>query len=71
MNLEMESAAVIITAMRHGIRGGCICTCGKDDTSPESKALYAKTMERQLRIALDSFVELDEMIKQENCINIL
>ncbi len=71
MNLEMESAAVIITAMRHGIRGGCICTCGNDDTSPESKALYAKTMERQLRIALDSFVELDNMIKNGTCINIL
>ena len=61
MNLEMESAAVITTAMRFGIRGGCICTCGEDDQSDAARALYHSSMERQLYIALDSFIELERM----------
>ena len=69
MNIEMESAAVIITAMRHGVRGGCICTCGRDDTSEKAKEIYKLSMERQLMIALDSFVMLDEMIRNGECIN--
>lgn len=69
MNLEMESAAVITTAQRHNIRGGCICTCGNDDTAPEARELYTRSMERQLKIALDAFVELDKMIKEDRVIN--
>lgn len=69
MNLEMESAALITTAQRYQIRGGCICTCGKDDPSEEAQNLYHKTMDRQLRIALESFVELDKMIKNNEVIN--
>ncbi len=61
MNLEMESAAVITTAMRFGVRGGCICTCGEDDQSDEARALYHSSMERQIKIALDAFVELERM----------
>ena len=61
MNLEMESAAVITTAMRFGVRGGCICTCGEDDPSDAAREIYQNSMERQLKIALDSFVELERM----------
>ncbi len=61
MNIEMESAAVITTAMRFGVRGGCICTCGEDDPSDSAREIYHNSMERQLKIALDSFVELERM----------
>ncbi|NLL91723.1 MAG: nucleoside phosphorylase [Ruminococcaceae bacterium] len=71
MNIEMESSAVITTCQRYGIRGGCICTCGSDDTAKEARKLYESSMERQIRIALDSFVELDRMEKAGEVINIL
>ena len=69
MNLEMESSAVITTAQRHQIRGGCICTCGDDDTSKEAENIFKMSMERQLKIALDTFVELDKKIKEGTVLN--
>jgi uridine phosphorylase len=71
MNIEMESSAVITTCQRYGIRGGCICTCGSDDTAEEAQKVYKNSMERQIRIALDAFVELDRMEKSGEIINVL
>ena len=69
MNLEMESAAVITTAQRHQVRGGCICTCGDDEVSEEADRIFKMSMERQLKIGLDTFVELDKKIKNKTVYN--
>ncbi len=69
MNVEMESAAVLTTCQRYGIRGACICTCGNDDTSEESRTVYKATMEGQIRIALDAMYEFDLRQKEGKLVN--
>lgn len=64
MNMEMESSAIFTVCNRYNIRGGCICACGSNSSSPEATALRELTTQRQIAITLEAIYEFDCLKKQ-------
>lgn len=69
MNIEMESAAIFTAAQRHGVRAACLCSCGVDSMSEESRELHRMSDQRQIEIILEAMVEFDKKRKTKDVIN--
>ena len=59
MNVEMESAAIITAAQVHGVRGACICTCGRDESTPEGEKLHYDSVGFEIRTVLEAIVDFE------------
>lgn len=69
MNIEMESAAIISVCQKNNIRGACICACGVDSISEDSRLVRNITTERQIKITLDAIYDFDCARKEGKLIN--
>ena len=59
MNVEMESAAIITAAQIHGLRGACICTCGRDEATPEGEKVHRDSVGFEILTVLEAFVDFE------------